>query len=386
MMAIICLAVQASGQIQDQDDLIKQLASDNIEQRINALKILKESGSAPNEQVKKALIDLVDKENKIVEVKLRESDVQIGIGEYYGEYLSELVSFVERHADLNDRRTLSILLHSFHTGAKMLDQGESLVPLLMEMLKEDFGLTREYAVEIMARLVSERRSKLSDATVQAIKQALTESLHDHHPMVRHVAERLLPKVSLSSSLGQNQTDLIRHLDSADWRRRAEAFEKLRLTIAAPRAEAESIKDALLVLLDNENRVITTGVMGDDREEYSKYYDVLLETVFTQSDVSQRQVLSILIRGSYSNLDSPLVQKLLNQGERVYPYLCDMSKSELPGERLKAIILLEELATKYRRTIHDFTVEVIKQIFTDKSQDSDEMVRKRAQQALSKTGN
>gem|GEM_PF-2558039 len=385
LMAIICLAVQASGQIQDQDDLIKQLASDNIEQRINALKILKESGSAPNEQVKKALIDLVDKENKIVEAKLRESDVQIGIGEYYGEYLSELVSIVERHADLNDRRTLSILLHNFHAGAGVLDQGEAIVPLLTGMLKEDFFLNRKHAVQMLRRLVNDYRSKLSDATVAAIEQALIESLRDHHPMVRLAAEQLLPKVSLNSSLGQIQTELIRQLDSADWRRRAEAFQKLHLDVTPTGAETAIIMDALLPLLDKENSIMTSGAISEGKEEYARYYDLLLETVSTHSDIANNRVLAIVAHSSYS-LDSPLVQKLLSQGEMMCVQLSNMSRSKLPGERLKAIILLEELVTSYRHTIDNFMMEVIKQIFDDRSQDSDEMVRKRAQQALSKIGN
>ena len=205
LTAGITFAVHSSAQIQDQNDIIRQLNSDDTEQRIEAFYQIKEKGLArDNKELQTALLNLLDKENRLVDGALRESAQQVGAsaryGEGYSEYHAWLAELVMSFADLNDRRTLSILMHSsYHPTSRFIkkmfvSRAEQVVPILIELSHSDLSIRRAEAIETLEFLLTDYRDKISDGTAKAVKQSLTERLSDSDPEIRLQVEHSLQKL------------------------------------------------------------------------------------------------------------------------------------------------------------------------------------------------
>jgi len=203
LIASIGLAVRSSGQDQ-QGNLIKQLASTDVNQRMEAFEKLRSSGIASdNKELKDALLDLLDRENQLIEATLRESNGKVGAsakyGEGYSEYVGWLAGTVLEQADLADKRTLSILLRTpyhptSHFASTLLKQGDAVVPILVEISNSDVSIMRAEATQMLGLLIEKHRSRISKPTVELIRQALNQRLYDEELIVRKFATESLRKV------------------------------------------------------------------------------------------------------------------------------------------------------------------------------------------------
>jgi hypothetical protein len=199
LVASVDLIVNSSSQ--DQDSLITQLKSNDWEERSKAFYSIHSIDSSPNvEEIKAALLDLLDRENQLIESTLKESNGEKGVsvkyGERYSEYYSDLLRFVEKQSDLSDKRSLSIILHGGYDpesefAQKLLNRGEDIVPILMEMHKSDLFSARYNSVMMLGQLVGKYRGKVSNQTVDQIAKILSASQYDSNPMVRVGATKSL---------------------------------------------------------------------------------------------------------------------------------------------------------------------------------------------------
>jgi hypothetical protein len=73
-----------------------------------------------NLQVREALLDLLDRENQLIESTLRDSHRQVGVsakyGEDYGEYVDQLAETVDPFANWNDSRQVCIFVHESYNA------------------------------------------------------------------------------------------------------------------------------------------------------------------------------------------------------------------------------------------------------------------------------
>lgn len=203
VITVIGLDVHSSSQ--DQSELIKQLASDDMKQRMEAFYKIRSGGIAPeNKELMNALLDLLEKENQLIDTTLRESNGRVGAsgkyGEEYLEYVGWLGDVIFSKADLTDKRILSILLRSsYHPTArfavKLLEYGDAAVPTLIELANSDITIRRVDAVEMLGLLISKHRVKISDQTADLIKQTLSQRLDDSDMLVKRLASKYLTKIN-----------------------------------------------------------------------------------------------------------------------------------------------------------------------------------------------
>lgn len=117
---IIGVASAVSQESEDGMALLFQLHSDNWQQRARAVEKLAGLSIRRSKEINDALIDLLDRENRLVESTLRESSglegVSVKYGEAYSEYYAVLIGAVDQVANYNDQRTLSILVHSSYNS------------------------------------------------------------------------------------------------------------------------------------------------------------------------------------------------------------------------------------------------------------------------------
>src|SRR5262249_34049213 len=202
LIASIDLIVNSSSQ--DQGDFITQLKSNNWEDRAKAFYSIHSIDSSPNaKEIKAALLDLLDRENQLLESTLKESNGEKGVsvkyGEGYSEYYSDLLRFVEKQSDLSDKRALSIIVHGGYDpesafAQKLMNRGEEIVPILMEMYKSDLYGEKYNSVMMLGQLVGRYRSKVSDQTADQIMQILITSQYDSNPMVKVGAIKSLQRL------------------------------------------------------------------------------------------------------------------------------------------------------------------------------------------------
>jgi hypothetical protein len=202
LIASVDLIVNSSSQ--DQSDFITQLKSNNWEDRAKAFYTIHSIDSSPDaKEIKAALLDLLDRENQLIESTLKESNGEKGVsvkyGEGYSEYYSDLLRFVEKQSDLSDKRTLSIIVHGGYDpesvfAQKLMNRGEEIVPILMEMHKSDLYGARYNSVMMLGQLVGRYRSKVSDQTADQIMQILIASQFDSNPMVKAGAIKSLQRL------------------------------------------------------------------------------------------------------------------------------------------------------------------------------------------------
>jgi hypothetical protein len=106
---------------------------------------------------------------------------------------------VEKQSDLSDKRTLSIIVRGGFDpesvfAQKLLNRGEEIVPILMEMYRSDHYGEKYNSVIMLGQLVGKYKSKISDQTADQIMQILIASQYDSNPLVRVGATHSLKKL------------------------------------------------------------------------------------------------------------------------------------------------------------------------------------------------
>jgi len=203
-IAGVAFAVSQTGD--DQPKLLSQLRSDDWLQRSRGVeKLIADRKALGSKEVKDALVDLLDRENQLVEATLRESNglegVSVKYGEGYSEYYAVLLGAVDQVADYNDKRTLSILVHCSYNSdspfaVKLASHGEPIVPILLEMTNSDISSSRANAVGVLGEVLKIGKYGvvvLAPETQGQVEQALIRGTDDEDVGVRMLAVQALGK-------------------------------------------------------------------------------------------------------------------------------------------------------------------------------------------------
>lgn len=203
---IISVAFAMSQKSEDQNILLSQLQSNDWQQRAAAAeKLIANRDAHRSEEVKQALIDLLDRENQLIESTLRESNglegVSVKYGEGYSEYYSMILGDVDQLVEASDKRALKVLARGAYNpdsqlAMKLANYGEDIVPTLLELALNDFASHRENALAILGEIL--KRGELTAKRIpnemrEEIKQALVRGTSDKEFWVRAQAVRSIGK-------------------------------------------------------------------------------------------------------------------------------------------------------------------------------------------------
>jgi hypothetical protein len=203
VMVMASLALGINQQDHNQSDLLSRLRSGEWKERAAAVnKLIAGREALRSDDVKNALIDLLDKENQeIVSAYQEGRPVSVKYGEGYSEYYSTLLDAVDQVADYNDIRQLNILVRCSYNpdspfAMKLASYGEAPVPALLELAGGDFAPHRENALAILGEIL--KRDKLRIRRIrkemrEEIKQALVKGTNDEEFWVRSQAVQSIGK-------------------------------------------------------------------------------------------------------------------------------------------------------------------------------------------------
>lgn len=215
IVLLVCVIGRGILAINQQPDdyspLLSQMRSDQWQQRANAVQqILSKPIALQSDQVKKSLIDLLERENQLIEDTLRESDGEKGVSVKYGEEYSEyysglLLDTVEKAADYSDKHTLEVLIHSAYNptspfALKLASYGEAVIPSLLERADSDVGVLRVSAIGLLRQIISKYGGGVSESTSQKIKKVLLKGVSDPSPIVQIEAIQALGEVGDKDAL------------------------------------------------------------------------------------------------------------------------------------------------------------------------------------------
>jgi hypothetical protein len=204
VIVIAGVALAISQQDHNQNKLLSRLHSDEWKQRAEAVqRLIAKPETLASDQVKNALIDLLDRENQVIVSAYQEGQpVSVKYGEAYSEYYAELLGAVDQVADFNDKRTLDVLVRASYNpdsqfAMKFARYGEAAAPALLEIASSDFAPHRENALAILGEILKRAKdptSRIPADVQEGIKQALINGTNDAEPWVRSQAVRSIGKV------------------------------------------------------------------------------------------------------------------------------------------------------------------------------------------------
>lgn len=210
---IVGVGFAVSQKGDDQSRLLSQLQADDWLQRSRGVeKLIADRKALGSKEVKGALVDLLDRENQLIESTLRESNglegVSVKYGEGYSEYYSVLLGAVDQVADYNDNRTLNILVHCSYNSdspfaVKLASHGEPVVPMLLEMARSDLPANRANALGVLGEILKIEKYRvvvLRLETQGQVEQALIRGTDDEDVGVRMLAVQALGKAGNSDTI------------------------------------------------------------------------------------------------------------------------------------------------------------------------------------------
>jgi hypothetical protein len=175
-------------------NLLAKLRSEDAGERAQAYEQLRSDTVALRiPKVQTTLLDLLDRENHVIESSLRESHEQVGVsakyGEGYGEYVAELGDTVDSFADWDDPLQACILVHESYNpdsrfAAEIASHWKTTIPCLVKMYGSDVGLVRAEAAPVLVRALAYARNGLDPGAAQIARQTIVRALHDPHEAVR----------------------------------------------------------------------------------------------------------------------------------------------------------------------------------------------------------
>ena len=189
--AIVVLATNRQGE--NQADLLAKLSSPNWQSREEAVeKLTGNPDSLKGNEVRSALVELLERENRLIEETLRESNgtegVSVKYGEGYSEYYSRLLGAVEQAADFNDSRTLAALARSsFNPGSslgkKLASHGNAIAPSVLEVTSSDIPSIRSQAFGVLGEIVNTDKNQADHMSTEVRAEA-------KHALVRELATQI----------------------------------------------------------------------------------------------------------------------------------------------------------------------------------------------------
>jgi hypothetical protein len=181
-----CVAM-AWTQAEKQTISLAGLDSPDWTRRCEAYEAIKSNEQAlKRPQVRKALMDLLDRESRLIVKTFEDSHGEVGVdgkyGEEYSEYYGQLKLTVDAIADWHDPRQLCILAQTaYNPDSRFADElavkgGAAVVPCLLKMAQGSISL-REQSVPVLVHLLF-AAGDLAPAVRRQIKQLIIAELQD----------------------------------------------------------------------------------------------------------------------------------------------------------------------------------------------------------------
>lgn len=185
MMTTGATAQEATARKPSRTALLTQLHSDDAQVRSEAFSKLRSDKTAlgdPN--VKSALIDLLDRENR---------EPMAGEEEDYAEYVGWLTQTVTKVVNWEDPHQVCILATSVDIPEQLAEHPRIAVPCLMERIKSVPVLLRGRTVGILIQALAKGGNDLDPSTKAAVQQVISNALHDPDSGVRIKTVKALAK-------------------------------------------------------------------------------------------------------------------------------------------------------------------------------------------------
>jgi hypothetical protein len=194
VVPIVCQGTQTPASDQTASALVTQLNQKSWMARADAYEQLRTNPSfLALGSVRMALLDLLDRENHLIEATLRESHENEGVsvkyGEAFSEYVDELGETVVSFADWSDPRQTCILVRRAYDpgsafAAQIASHGRIAFRCLIEMFGSDVGPARAEAAPVIVQTLAKSKQQLDRLTVQAAQRVVRQALHDPNVSVR----------------------------------------------------------------------------------------------------------------------------------------------------------------------------------------------------------
>jgi hypothetical protein len=142
--------------------------------------------------VRRALLELLDRENHVGESTLRESHEMVGTsgkyGEEHSEYVGELRQTVDSFVDWADPRQVCILAHSGYNpnsvfAGTIATHGKVAAGCLIQMADSDLGAVRMQAAPVLVEIMA-TFGALDVKTTRVARQVVLRALRDPNSSVQ----------------------------------------------------------------------------------------------------------------------------------------------------------------------------------------------------------
>jgi len=192
--SLLCLVTQNPASKPNVGQLLSSLQSERWVDRADAYDELRSDPAAiSSANVREKLLQLLDRENHVIESNLRESQNQAGaedkFGEEYAEYVAGLGETVDSFADWNDTRQVCIYVHEPYNpesrfATKIASHGKVALPCLIRMYDSDLPLLRAEASPVIVQALAKSKEALDARTIRDAKQLVIKALRDPDNAVR----------------------------------------------------------------------------------------------------------------------------------------------------------------------------------------------------------
>lgn len=196
VIVFACIAVISYAQPQrvpEVSAVLMPLRAEPWTVRRDAYERLKDDPKAlARTDVRKALFELLDRENRISVSTLRESAELVGVSDKYGEdysqYVGELGDTVDSFADWTNPRQVCILVRQpFNPnsafGDEVASHGKVALPCLLDMLRSDLSTLRAKSGPVLVHVLATARD-LDPKARQTARQMILKTLRDPNQVVR----------------------------------------------------------------------------------------------------------------------------------------------------------------------------------------------------------
>lgn len=183
--------------------LLMKLNSANEPVRVKAFgELCSDPANLKKPQVRAALLDLLDRENRYLDSQLEEAQKRgypdEGDNEAFAEYYSDLLGIVDSFADWNNPRQACILVDAGSSddsafATEIADHANVTIPCLMKRSESAISMNRAVAVPVLVQALRKVQGTLDVGTAQSARQIVVAALHDRDEGVRSFTVHALGK-------------------------------------------------------------------------------------------------------------------------------------------------------------------------------------------------
>jgi len=191
-------------------EMLAKLSSPDPLQRESAFLGLEKLGALSGSGAPETLLNLLDRENRLIETTLRESGGESGVsvkyGEEYSEYYSMLAEACRERCDKKNARTPVVLANAAYSPSSDFaqqiarDYGRAVLPALLQRTQSDLDVFRAEAIRMIG-VVKLANPTLTAAENASIRNAVIMATRDTIIPVRQNAVETLGRIGTTADLG-----------------------------------------------------------------------------------------------------------------------------------------------------------------------------------------